>query len=307
MSKYDFFKNIHSYRHDLLCMRYPKLVNETGLKAGNIYSIGEIIDKIDHATKLYVMHVQVTNKSYGISIWVRFTNFEVFFDILIPSSHPNPQEYCQILKNTMDYTNARHPNGFWVKMMSLIKDYPIVKRGDGNTHMCIRFTDYYKQRSVIQAMRQEKFQYYTICEDSINGKYGQYIVRSHIYTDGSKDCFHISGFFMLKNIEHVLFFDEYENQLDYVKDVIFLTEEFFCNKIIQGFDLETIFLENYNPEITKGDIYSSGSTPFDQAYMNVSVFVQGSDSVPLGIICLLDVGENTSLRYESDKEISKRL
>ncbi|CAG8830943.1 19539_t:CDS:1, partial [Gigaspora rosea] len=107
---------------------YPELVNETGLKAGDIYSIGDIIDEVDHATELYVMRAQVTNKSYGISTWVRFTNFEVFFDILIPSSYPNPQEYCQILRNTMDYTNARHPNGSWVKMTSLINDYPIVKR-----------------------------------------------------------------------------------------------------------------------------------------------------------------------------------
>ncbi|CAG8732759.1 23730_t:CDS:2, partial [Gigaspora rosea] len=145
------------------------------------------------------------------------------------------------------------------------------------------------------------------CEDSINGKYGQYIAKSRIYTDGSEDWFHVSGFFVLKDRERVLSFDEHQNQLDYDKDVVFLTEEFFCNEIIHRFDLETTFLENYNPEITKGNIRSSGGTPFDRSYMNVNVFVQGSDPVPLGVICLLDVGDDTPLRYESDEEISKRL
>lgn len=131
-------------RHDLLRFRYPDLENDTGLKPGDIYSIGEILDEIDSVTELYILRAQVTNKSYGISTWVRFTNFKVFFDILIPSSHPNKEIYCKILKDTMRFTNARHPNGSWISMTSLVKDYKRVKRNDGNEYLRILFTDHNK-------------------------------------------------------------------------------------------------------------------------------------------------------------------
>ncbi|CAG8820283.1 12720_t:CDS:2, partial [Racocetra persica] len=113
------------------------------------------------------------------------------------------------------YTNARHPNGAWVKMTSLIKDYLTVKRND--------------------------------------------------------------GFFILKDETRVLSIDEHENCLKYDKDVIFLNDEFFCNEIVHVFDLET------------------------------TVFTQGNDPVPLGVICLLDTGTNTLLRYESEEKIKERI
>src|SRR5690242_1417424 len=278
-----FFQQIPT-KHDLLCFRYPDLGNGTGLKAGDIYAIGEIIDEVDPVTGFYVLRAQVTNKTYGITTWVRFTNFEVFFDVLIPPNHPNPKEYCNILIKTMEYTNARHPNGGWVKMTSLIKDYPMVKRNDGKEYLRIRFTDHSKRRSVIQAIHQDKFKSYTICEDSLSGKYGQFIARSRIYTNGKEDYFHVSGFFILKDETRALSVDEYENCLKYDKDVIFLDDEFFCNEIVHAFDLETTFLQNFNHEIKKKDMIGRGSTPFDRAYMNVSVFTQGNDPVPLGVI-----------------------
>ena len=80
---YDFFCKIPT-RHELLRFRYPDLGNSIGLNAKDIYSMGDILDKVDPVTGLYVLHAQITNKSYGITTWVRFTNFEVFFDILIP-------------------------------------------------------------------------------------------------------------------------------------------------------------------------------------------------------------------------------
>ncbi|CAG8791087.1 16715_t:CDS:1, partial [Racocetra persica] len=50
-----------------------------------------------------------------------------------------------------------------------------------------------------------------------------------------------------------------------------------------------------------------GGTPFDRVYINVSVFTQGNDPVPLGVICLLDTGTNTPLRYESEEKIKGRI
>ncbi|CAG8756737.1 23068_t:CDS:2, partial [Racocetra persica] len=259
------------------------LGNDTGLKAGDIYTIGEIIDEVNPVTGFYVLRAQITNKTYGITTWVKFTNFEVFFDILIPPNHPNPKEYCNILIKTMEYTNARHPNSTWVKMTSLIKDYPIVKRNDGKEYLRIRFTDHSKRRSVIQAIYQDKFKSYTICEDSL------------------------SGFFILKDEAHVLLIDEYENCLKYDKDVIFLDDDFFCNEIVYAFDLKTTFLQNFNHEIKKKDMIGRGSTPFDRAYMNISVFTQGNDPVLLGVICLLDTRTDTPLRYESEEKIKERI
>ncbi|CAG8821088.1 11760_t:CDS:2, partial [Racocetra persica] len=239
------------------------LGNSTGLKAGDIYAIGEIIDEIDPVMGLYVLRAQ--------------------------------------------YTNARHPNGTWVKMTSLIKDYPTVKHNDGKEYLRIRFTDHSKQRSVIQAIHQDKFKSYTICEDSLNGKYRQFITRSQIYTNGKEDYFHILGFFILKDETRVLLIDEHENCLKYNKDVIFLDDEFFCNEIVHAFDLETTFLQNFNHEIKKKDMIGRGSTPFDRAYMNVSIFTQGNNLVPLGVICLLDTGTDTPLRYESEEKIKERI
>ncbi|CAG8829287.1 28306_t:CDS:2, partial [Dentiscutata erythropus] len=63
---------------------------KTGFEPGDVFAIGDIMDEVDFVTELYVLRAQVTNKSYGISTWVRFTNFEVFFDVLVPSTHPNP-------------------------------------------------------------------------------------------------------------------------------------------------------------------------------------------------------------------------
>ncbi|CAG8833404.1 1033_t:CDS:2, partial [Racocetra persica] len=164
-------------KHDLLRFRYPDLGNGMGLKVGDIYAIGEIIDEVDSVTGLYVLRAQVTNKTYGITTWVKFTNFKVFFDVLISPNHPNPKEYYNILIKTMEYTNAKHPNGAWVRMTSLIKDYPIVKRNDGKEYLRIRFTDH----------------------NSLSGKYRQFITRSRIYTNGKEDYFHVSGFFILKD------------------------------------------------------------------------------------------------------------
>ncbi|CAG8844956.1 3766_t:CDS:1, partial [Racocetra persica] len=205
--------------------------NGMGLKAGDIYAIGEIIDEVDPVTVLYVLCAQVMNKTYGVTTWVKFTNFEVFFDVLIPPNHPNPKEYCNILIKTMEYTNARHPNGAWVKMTSLIKDYLTVKRNDSKEYLRIRFTDHSKQRSIIQAIHQDKFKSYTICKDSLSGKYGQFIACSRIYTNRKEDYFHVSGFFILKNETRILSMNEHENCLKYDKDVIFLDNEFFCNEI----------------------------------------------------------------------------
>jgi hypothetical protein len=41
--------------------------------------------------------------------------------------------------------------------------------------------------------------------------------------------------------------------------------------------------------------------------MNVSVFIQGNDPIPLAVFCLLDVGDDTPLQYESDEQIKNRL
>lgn len=294
-------------RHDLLRFRYPDLENDTGLKPGDIYSIGEILDEIDSVTELYILRAQVTNKSYGISTWVRFTNFKVFFDILIPSSHPNKEIYCKILKDTMRFTNARHPNGSWISMTSLVKDYKRVKRNDGNEYLRILFTDHNKRRAVIQAMRQQKFDSYKICEDSINGKYGQFISHSRLNAKEKEDYFHVSGFFKLKDQTRTLSIDEYQNCIDFEKDIIFLEDEFFCNETVHAFDLETTFLQNFNSEVKEKNMMSRGNTPFDRAYMNVSVYIQGNDPIPLGVICILDVGDDTPLRYEPDEKINERL
>src|SRR6185436_19329712 len=138
-------------RHELLRFRYPNLEDSSGLNSGDIYSIGEILDDTDPDTELYVLRVQVTNKSYGISTWVRFINFEVFFDILIPPSHPDPEMYCKILKDTMRFTNARQPNGSWISITSFVKDYVRIKCNDGNEYLRIYFTDYNKRKAVIQS------------------------------------------------------------------------------------------------------------------------------------------------------------
>ncbi|CAG8824096.1 6164_t:CDS:1, partial [Dentiscutata erythropus] len=108
----DFFEHIPT-KHELLCFKYPELKNKTGFEPGDVFAIGDIMDEVDSVTELYVLRAQVTNKSYGISTWVRFTNFEIFFDVLVPSTHPNPNAYCQILINMLEYTNAKHPNGSW--------------------------------------------------------------------------------------------------------------------------------------------------------------------------------------------------
>ncbi|CAG8806597.1 10312_t:CDS:1, partial [Dentiscutata erythropus] len=97
------------------------------------------------------------------------------------------------------------------------------------------------------------------------------------------------------------------NCLDYDKDVVFLRDEFFCKELIHAFDLETTFLQNFNPDVINNDMMSRGGTPFDRAYMNVSVYIQGNDPTPLGVICLMDVSNDTPLRYESDEEISNRI
>ncbi|CAG8720828.1 9217_t:CDS:2 [Racocetra persica] len=207
----------------------------------------------------------------------------------------------------MEYTNARHSNGAWVKMTSLIKDYLTVKRNDGKEYLQIRFTDHSKRKSVIQAIHQDKFKLYTICEDSLSGKYGQFIARSRIYTNGKEDYFYVSGFFILKDETRILSIDEHENCFKYDKDIIFLDDEFCCNEIVHAFDLEMTFLQNFNHEIKKKDMVGRGSTPFDRAYMNVSVFTQGNDPVPLGVICLLDTGTDTPLRYESEEKIKERI
>ncbi|CAG8848880.1 19907_t:CDS:1, partial [Racocetra persica] len=153
-------------------------------------------------------------------------------------------------------------------------DYPIVKRNDGKEYLRIRFTDHSKRRSVIQAIHQDKFKSYTIYEDPLSGKYGQFIARSRIYTNRKEDYFHVSDFFILKDETHVLSIDEHENYLKYDKNVIFLDDEFFCNEIVYAFDLETTFLQNFNHEIKKKDMVGRGSTPFDRVYMNISVFTQ---------------------------------
>jgi len=69
--------------------------------------------------------------------------------------------------------------------------------------------------------------------------------------------------------------------------------------------LETTFLQNFNPEIKKKDMMGRGDTPFDRAYMNVSVYIQGNDPIPIGVICLVDIGNDTPLRYESDEQIKE--
>ncbi|CAG8841260.1 446_t:CDS:1, partial [Racocetra persica] len=84
-------------------------------------------------------------------------------------------------------------------------------------------------------------------------------------------------------------------------------DEFFCNEIVHAFDLEMTFLQNFNYEIKKKDMIGRGSNPFDRAYMNVSVFTQGSDPIPLGVICLLDTGIDTPLRYEPEEKIKERI
>ncbi|CAG8769045.1 26533_t:CDS:1, partial [Racocetra persica] len=127
-------------------------------------------------------------------------------------------------------------------------------------YLRIRFTDHSKRRSVIQAIHQDKFKLYTICEDSLSSKYGQFITRSRIYMNGKEDYFHVLGFFILKDETCVLSIGEHENCLKYDKDVIFLDDEFFCNKIVHAFDLETTFLQNFNHEIKKKDMVRRGST-----------------------------------------------